>query len=78
MRWYQQGLQFAIKLVFDCLWTQAYIIAFDIDLNISSEARPIVFLANKGLGFIDAKMSYQRVVVLLIDNLCSNDFRYKR
>ena len=75
---YWQGLQVAIRFVFDYLWTQTYITAFDIDLNISSEARPIVFLADKVLGFIDAEMSCQRVIVVSTsDDLCLNGFRYK-
>ena len=37
----------------------------------------MVFPADKVLGFINAKMSYQRVVMVLTDELCSNDFRYK-
>ena len=57
MIWYMQELQLAIGLVFDCIWTQTYATAFDIVLNISSEARPIVFPANEVLGFIDTKMS---------------------
>ena len=78
MSWYWQGLQVVIGFVSDCLWTQAYVTAFNIGVNISLEARPIVFPADEVLGFIDAKMSYQRVVVMLTDDLCSNDFRYKR
>ena len=52
--------------------------AFDIGLNISLEIWPIVFLADEVLGFIDAKMSCQRVVVILTDEFYSNNFRYKR
>ena len=77
MSWHRQGLQVSIGLVFDCLWAQAYVTAFDIGLNVFSEAQPIVFPADEVLSFIDAKMSYQKVVVVLTDKLCSNDFRYK-
>ena len=77
MSWYRQGLQIAIKLVSNCLWTQTYVTTFDIILNIFSEAWLIVFLANEVLGFIDAKMSYQRVIVLSTDDFCLNGFRYK-
>ena len=59
MSQYQQKLQVAIRLVFDYLWIQVYITAFDITLNISSDARPIVFSANKIFCFINAKMIYQ-------------------
>ena len=37
----------------------------------------MVFPANEVLGFIDAIMSYQRVAMVLTDELCSNNFRYK-
>ena len=40
---YRQWLQVSVELVSDCLWTQEYITALDIGLNISSEAWPIVF-----------------------------------
>ena len=78
MSWYRQWLQISIGFVSDCFWTQAYVTTFDISLNISWEGQPIVFPANKVFGFIDAKMSYQKVVVVPTDKLCSNDFRYKR
>ena len=78
MSWYRQGLQVAIELVSDRFCNQAYLTAFDIGLNISLKARPIVFPANKVFSFIDAKMSYQRIIVLLTDNFCSNYFKYKQ
>ena len=78
MSWYQQGMQVAIELMFDCFWTQTYVTAFDIVFNISLEGWPIVFPADKVLDFINAKMSCQRVVVVPTDDLCLNDFRYKQ
>ena len=63
--------------MFHHFWTQTYITAFDIGLNIFLETWPIVFPANKILGFIDAKMSCQKIVMLSINELCLNDFRYK-
>ena len=77
MSWYRQGLQISIELLSDFFWVQAYVTAFDIDLNVFSEARPIVFLADEVFDFIDTKMSCQRVVIMSIDELYSNDFRYK-
>ena len=74
MSQYKQGLQVSIRLVSDCLWTQAYITAFDIGLNVFSEAWPMVFVTNEVLGFINVKMSYQRVVVMSTDELCSDGF----
>ena len=78
MSWYRQGLQVAIGLVSNCLWTYTYATAFDIGLNIFSEAQLIVFPADEVLGFIDTEMSCQRVVVVSNDDLCLNGFRYKR
>ena len=77
MSWYRQGLQVAIGLVPNCFWTQIYVTAFDIVLNIFSETWPIVFPANEVFGFIDTKISGQRVVMVSTDELCSKDFRYK-
>ena len=77
MSWYRQGLQVDNRPVFDYFWTQTYVTAFNIDLNISSEAWPIVFSTDKVFYFINTKMSYQRIVVVSIDKLCLNGFRYK-
>ena len=52
--------------------------AFDIDINIFFENRPIIFLTYKFLDFIDIKMAYQRVVVELADELSSNDLWHKK
>ena len=74
---YKQGLQVSIGLVSNCLWAQAYVIAFDIGFNVFSKARPIVFLADEVFGFIDIEMSCQRVVIVLTNELCLNNFKYK-
>ena len=58
----------------DCFWTQTYVTAFDIGLNIFLEAWPIVFPTNKILGFINTKMFYQKVVVVSTDELCLDGF----
>ena len=55
---YREVLQVSIGLVFDYLWAQTYVTAFDIGLNIFLEAQPIVFPANEVLGFINTKMFY--------------------
>ena len=78
MSWYKQGLLVSISLVFDCLWVQAYVTAFDIGLIVFSEARQIIFSANEVLGFIDAKISCQRVVMVLIDELYLDGFWDKK
>ena len=67
-----------MELMSDCLWAEAYVTTFDIGLNVFLEARPIVFLADKILDFIDVKMSYQRLVVVSIDKLCLDGFWEKR
>ena len=78
MSLYRQRLQVTIGLVFDCFWSRAYVIAFDIDLNISLGAKPIVFPVDKEFYFIDAKMLCKRVVVVSTDKLYSNNLKYKR
>ena len=78
MSWYKQRLQVTIGFVSDCFWTQVYVTTSDIDLNISLEAWPIVFLTDKIFHSIDAEMSSQRVVVVSTDEPCLNNFRYKR
>ena len=77
MNWYKQGLQVSIGLVSDCFSAPAYVTAFDIGLNVFSEAWLIVFPADEVFNFVDAKMSCQRVVMVSTDELCSNDFRWK-
>ena len=74
MSQYKQGLQVSIRLVFDCFWAQAYLTAFDISLNVFLEAWPIVFLANEVLGYINAKMTCQRVVVTSTNEFDSDGF----
>ena len=67
MSQYKQRLQITIRFVSDRFWAQVYVIALDIGLNIFSEARPIVFPANKVLGFFNTKMSYQKVIMVPTD-----------
>ena len=62
----------------NCFEIQAYITTFDMSFNISLKAWLIVFLADKVLGFINTKMLYQKVVIVLTDKLYLNNFRYKR
>ena len=74
---YKQKLQVSIKLMFDYFWAQIYIIAFNIGLNIFSKTWSIVFPTKKVLGFIDTKMSCQKLIVILTDKLYSDSFWYK-
>ena len=62
----------------DYFQTQAYDAAFNIDLNIFSDAWPIISLVDKLFGYIDTKMAYQEAVMMSINELCLNDFRYKQ
>ena len=75
---YWQGLQVTIGLMSDRFRGQTNVAAFDVGLNILFEARPIIFPADELFGFIDTKMACQRVVVVPVNELGSNDFRYKR
>ena len=74
MSWYMQGLKVSIGLVSDCFWAQAYVMAFDIGLNVFLETWPIIFPADEVLGFINTKMFCQKVVMVLTDELYSNGF----
>ena len=60
--------------MFDCFQSQTNVAAFDIGLKILSEARPMVYPVDEFSGFIDTKVSCQRVVVMAANELCSNDF----
>ena len=64
--------------MFDYLWAQAYVTAFDIGLNSFSEGRLIVFPTDKVLGFIYTKMSCQKIVMVSTDELYSDDSLDKR
>ena len=57
---------------------QTNIAALDIGPNIFLKAWLIVFLTNKLSGFINTKMLSQMIVIMPIDELGLNDFRYKR
>ena len=61
----------------NCFWAQVYVTSLDIGFNIFSETWLIVFPADEVFGFIYTKMSYQIVIVVLTDELCLNDFKYK-
>ena len=78
MSQYEQSLQVTIGLMSDCFQGQTNVAALDIGLNILFEARPIIFPADELLSFVDTEMACQRVVVVPANELCSNDFRYKR
>ena len=75
---HKQRLQISIGLVFDCLWAQAYFTTFGIGLNVFMEAWLILFLVDEVFGFIDAKMSCKRIVVVSTDELCSDGFWDKK
>ena len=57
---------------------QTNVAAFYVGLNILFEAQPIIFPADKPPGFINTKITCQKVVMLPANELGSNDFRYER
>lgn len=64
--------------MFHCFYAKPNVTVFDIGFNIFLEAWPIVFPAKKFSCFINIKKACQKVVVMLADELYSNDFRYNR
>ena len=78
MGWHGQQLNITVGLLSHHFRAQTHVTAFDIGLDIFSEARPIVFTTDKLFCFIDTKMAYQRVIVMFADELSSNNFRYKQ
>ena len=52
--------------------------ALDIAFNIFSKAWLIILPINELLDFIDIKVPYQYIVVVLANELYLNDFRYKQ
>ena len=71
---YEQGLQVTIGFMSDRFQGQTNVAAFDVGLNILSEAWPIIFPADELPGFINTKMACQRVVVVPTKKLGLNDF----
>ena len=58
----------------DNFWSRTNIASLDIALDVSSQAWPIVFLADQLLYLVNAKMSYKRIIVVTtyhlgVDNL---------
>ena len=69
MGWYWQGLPVTIGLMFAYFQSQTNVAAFDISFNIFSDVWPIIFPINELSSFIDAKVSYQRVVVVQVQTV---------
>ena len=69
MSWYRQGLQVILGLMSDCLWSQTNVASLDIAFDVSSQARPIVFSADQLSCFVNAKMPYKRIIVVITYHL---------
>ena len=41
------------------------------------EGWPIVFLSHKLINLVNAKVAGQKIVLVMVNQLCSNSFRYK-
>ena len=78
MDWHEQQLKINVGLVPHCFQAQTHVTAFDLGLNILSEARTVVFTTDKLSCFINTKMACQKVVVVSANELCSNNFRYEQ
>ena len=73
-----QRLKVTIGLVSDRFGSQTDITTFDIDFHIVPENRPVIFSGNKFLSFFDSEMTSKWVVMISADELCSDNFWYKK
>lgn len=64
--------------MFNYFWQQIDVIAFYISINLFFEAELIVFLINNLFCFINIKMFYKKIVIILIKKLYLNDFECKQ
>ena len=55
--------------------SRANIAAFNVDFNILMQHRPIILSSNQLLGLVNLKMVYKKIVMILTDQLRSNNFR---
>ena len=55
--------------------SQANIAAFNIGFNIMIQCRPVILPGNQFLGLVNPIMVCKRIVVMLTNQLRSNDFR---
>ena len=78
MGWYRQRLKVIIEFMLDRLWSQTNITSFYIRFNVFFQAQPIVFPANQLFGFIDSKITCQKVIMMPTDQLKTDDFWYIR
>ena len=73
-----QQLKVTIGLVSDRFRSQTDVTTFDIGFYIVPESEPERFSGNKLLSFFDSKMTSKWVVIMSADELCLDDFWYKR
>ena len=62
-------------LIKDCFQGQAYIISLCIVLDIMTKQRPVVFLGYELTCFLNTKVTYLLIVIMLTDKLCPDSFR---
>lgn len=73
---YWKSLQITIRLIFYCFSSSTNVEAFDLCLNIFFKAQLPIFLAEKFSGFINTKIICQKIVMMPIDKLGLNNFKY--
>ena len=71
---YRQGLQITIGLMSDRLQSQTNVTSSDIALDISSQARPIVFPTAQLSCLVNTKMSCKRIIMVTTYHLGTDDF----
>lgn len=58
--------------------SQKHVTTFDISVDIFPKAWPIVLPANPFVGFIDAKMTYKKVIIVFIEILTVDNPKHVR
>ena len=78
MRLYRESLRITVKLVLDYFWGQTNVTTFYVGLNIVVEGWLRLFSDQKILSLLDTKITAQRIIVITVNQLCSNGFGYKQ
>ncbi len=70
----RQRLKIFVWLVADCLWSQTYIAAVNVGLDVPLQHWPIVLSGNQLASFFYAKVTYKIVVMIPAYQLWTDDF----
>ena len=73
MSWYRQGLQITIGLMSDRFQSQINVTSLDIDLDVLSQTRPIVFPADQLSCLVNTKILCKKIIVMTTYHLGTDD-----